>query len=703
MTTVSQRTQAEMTYSQLSAADNTTQRDRVLLTRLLAVLAILLLLGLVRTLLNPDAFWGQNIAVNGVVLLAAAVSFFINRQGKTSIAAAIVAVALVGTSSIAAYPDITEGEALYLTLTLVAFLFSMVFLPARFTIGLVVFSYAVMIVLAIITNTEGGIWAFIIGLMLFNTAVTALMLIVTQHLRRNMQIEQQHAQEKLQAERNLLRNVIDNMPYYIYVKDRQGRFLLNNRMHLELFGAQTQEEILGKTDNSFFPEGMAQEFNADEAHIIETGEPMLRKHERTLSPQRAPIWGLASKIPLRDTAGNITGLVGSTLDITPEIEAREALQKSQATQRALLEALPDLMFRMSVDGIYLDFKAARGIELYAQPDQFLGRSVLDVVPEHVAREFLVLARRAIETDEVQTHTYTLPFKDGDRMFEARLVGAGATEVISVVRDITDRSRAEQERLEKERLQGALDKEREVAEIKKLFTTALSHELRNPLAAIMSSVDFLTHYGERATTERRDESLQTIRAQATHLVHMLNDILLVMQVQGDELTFSPQPVQVVPFVKSIVDEFQASIGAQHHLALTVEIDPGTLPIDQRLLRYVLYNLLGNAIKYSAADTKIITCIQQENEYLKITVSDQGIGIPEQDQAMIFQAFQRGRNTKGFNGTGLGLKIVRDCLELHHGAISLESAESVGSTFTILLPTAYPVVRDKRRTTTETRAV
>jgi signal transduction histidine kinase len=213
---------------------------------------------------------------------------------------------------------------------------------------------------------------------------------------------------------------------------------------------------------------------------------------------------------------------------------------------------------------------------------------------------------------------------------------------------------------------------------------------------MSSVELLENYGERMSIERRSESLQGIRAQITYLVNMLNDILTIMQVQGNKLRFSPTPTDVAGFVEPIIKEFQASIGANHTLKLVSAPDVGTVLIDQRLLRYILFNLLSNAIKYSPQQTEITTTLERTEDLLRVRVIDRGIGIPQEDQKKLFEAFHRGRNVKSISGSGLGLKIVRDCADLHFGQVHIDSQENVGTRVTLTLPLHPP--RDRIRTTT-----
>jgi len=134
-------------------------------------------------------------------------------------------------------------------------------------------------------------------------------------------------QQTLSNERNLLRTLIDTLPDYIYAKDSDSRFILNNKAHLEVLGADSQEKALSRNDFDFFPEELAQKYYADERDIIRSGEPLVNREEEAVGPAGQKLWVLTSKVPLRDQEGESMGIVGITRDITSLKEAEEALAR----------------------------------------------------------------------------------------------------------------------------------------------------------------------------------------------------------------------------------------------------------------------------------------------------------------------------------------------------------------------------------------
>ncbi len=157
----------------------------------------------------------------------------------------------------------------------------------------------------------------------------------------------QAAREEAEAERNLLRTLIDNLPDYVFVKDAQSRFITTNKAHLATLGAASLEEVVGKTDFDFFPKELAERYYADEQEVIRTGEPLLNRIEESTDAQGAPQWLLTTKVPLRDKSGKVVGLVGMSRDITALREAEQKLQEAKEKAEAAARAKSEFLANMS--------------------------------------------------------------------------------------------------------------------------------------------------------------------------------------------------------------------------------------------------------------------------------------------------------------------------------------------------------------------
>lgn len=239
----------------------------------------------------------------------------------------------------------------------------------------------------------------------------------------------------------------------------------------------------------------------------------------------------------------------------------------------------------------------------------------------------------------------------------------------------------------EELRNALEKERELGELKSRFVTMASHEFRTPLSTIQTSAYIVQQYTTAEDQEKRDKHLAKIQNAVQVLTFILEDFLSFEKLEEGHVQVNLQLMtqeNISAEIDSALDEMapvlkKGQVFQFNHTPLT------NIITDKKLLRNILLNLLTNAIKYSSEDTVItITSGVQKNQ-LKIAVSDQGIGIPEAEQKHLFERFFRATNASTIQGTGLGLHIVGRYLKLIKATIEMQSELNKGTTFTILLDT------------------
>ncbi|HEY9632025.1 MAG TPA: PAS domain S-box protein [Coleofasciculaceae cyanobacterium] len=253
-----------------------------------------------------------------------------------------------------------------------------------------------------------------------------------------------------------------------------------------------------------------------------------------------------------------------------------------------------------------------------------------------------------------------------------------THFVSIQRDISDRKQAETEVLK------ALTKERELNELKSRFISMTSHEFRTPLATILSSADLLEKFP--CTEQEKQELFSQIQGAVKRMVRLLEDVLFISRSDAGKLEFTPTQLDLIKFCRALVTEIEIGVGKHHKIVFAVHGE-GSSVMDEKLLRSILSNLLSNAIKYSPEGTTIqfrLTC--QEGEAI-FQIQDQGIGIPPVDKQRLFESFHRGSNVGTISGTGIGLTIAKKGVDLHGGAIAMESEVNRGTTFTVTLPMNY----------------
>jgi len=245
-------------------------------------------------------------------------------------------------------------------------------------------------------------------------------------------------------------------------------------------------------------------------------------------------------------------------------------------------------------------------------------------------------------------------------------------------DIDDRKRAEAELL------AAVQREKELSEMKSKFVSTASHEFRTPLATMLSSAELLEHYSNSLGQDEKRNLLQTIQGSAKRMSEMIDDVLTLGRAESGVLKLNVGPTNLRELCNRVVSEFRIAQGRHHLITLDDRFDRLEALMDERLLRHILNNLLSNAVKYSPPGSEVTFSLERREENAAIEIQDRGIGIPPEDQPRMFESFHRASNVENRPGTGLGLAIVKKAVELHGGEISLKSAVGAGTRFTVVLP-------------------
>jgi signal transduction histidine kinase len=233
-----------------------------------------------------------------------------------------------------------------------------------------------------------------------------------------------------------------------------------------------------------------------------------------------------------------------------------------------------------------------------------------------------------------------------------------------------------------------ERERQVNELQSRIITTISHEFRTPMTVIQTSAELMLRYADKISPENRAERLNLIKQEVKVMTGLLEDMLTIGKMEEGKQDLELAPVELDTFCARFVDDIRGITEAKHTIEYTSTGDCGEVMLDKRLLAQMLTNLLGNAVKYSPNGGIIHLWLACDTENAIFIVGDQGIGIPSSEQADIFEKFQRGSNVSTISGTGMGLAIVRNAVELHNGTIQVQSEEGKGTTFTVRLPLVQP---------------
>lgn len=240
---------------------------------------------------------------------------------------------------------------------------------------------------------------------------------------------------------------------------------------------------------------------------------------------------------------------------------------------------------------------------------------------------------------------------------------------------------------KEQLSQALASEKELNDMKSRFVTMASHEFRTPLSTILSSISLVNKYGTGENSEKIEKHVQRIKSAVTNMTLILNDFLSAEKLEEGKIIIRVEEGDIAALTKEVLNEVRGILKPGQKLDHLHE-GAANAYFDKQILRNILLNLISNAIKFSL-ENKVISIRTAVNDAeIKITVADQGIGIPKEEQEHLFERFFRSKNATNIQGTGLGLNIVSKYLEVMDGQIEFSSELDKGTTFNISIPNNKP---------------
>ena len=249
-----------------------------------------------------------------------------------------------------------------------------------------------------------------------------------------------------------------------------------------------------------------------------------------------------------------------------------------------------------------------------------------------------------------------------------------------------RNEIEKQKAIEEQIHNALEKEKELNDLKTSFISTASHEFRTPLTAIRLYTDLIGLLEPSANGELV-KYVGNIQSAVKNMTTLIDDVLTISRTETGKISFDPKPLNLYNFTQKILAEVETACKINHTIEFNYRIDKKNFLLDEKLLRHMFQNLLCNAMKYSPNGGKITLEIYTENDLIMISIKDEGIGIANEDLNKLFEPFYRTTNSLSIEGTGLGLTIVKRSVDLHGGIISISSELNKGSNFSIGIPIKY----------------
>lgn len=530
----------------------------------------------------------------------------------------------------------------------------------------------------------------------------------------------------LEDEKMLLDGLMAAIPDDIYFKDTRGCFIRINRAKAERSGLTSPEEAVGRTDFDFFQFEHAKRSHELEQLILETGESLVNHEECLIWPDGHVTWVSATKTPLRKADGTLLGTLGISRDITEHHMIAEELEHERDRLRTLIDHLPDYVFIKDSQCRFVTVNRAH-VELYGcqSEDEIIGKDDFAFAPAELAEMYrqddlnVMRTGRALLNREEEIvnaqgeRRWILTTKVPLRGIDGDLVG-----LVGIARDISSRKQAEVE------LQSAKETAEVANRAKSEFLANMSHEIRTPMNAIIGMSELVL---DTDLSPQQRDYLETVLGAAESLMEIINDILDFSKIETGHMKLESSPLDPREWLEDSIKPLAVRAHAKRiELACHIAPDVPTLVRGDGLrLRQIVVNLIGNAIKFTHQG-EVLLDVRLETEEtdpgpthgngrrlrprepvspssqtsalsplgrsatsddhsqvvrLHFSVTDTGIGISEQEQERIFDAFEQAdmSTTRHYGGTGLGLAISARLVQLMGGEIWVDSQIGRGSTF------------------------
>ena len=379
--------------------------------------------------------------------------------------------------------------------------------------------------------------------------------------------------------------------------------------------------------------------------------------------------------------GVVQEFVVSARDVTARQQADEALHHQRDFLQLVINRVPNFIAVKDRTGSFqlVNEKAA---QLYGiTTSAMLGKTIADIHPNPADAALIQQQDQAVFasgqpviTPEMANlgryfHTSRTPLHNADGQVDRVLI---------VSFDITEQKQAAAT------LQQALHKEKELGELKSRFISMASHEFRTPLAAIRATTDTLLTYRQRLPDEQIERRLSKILGQVDYLKGIIEDVLQLARLQAQRVAFTPVPIDLDHLCRTLIEEVRGQEAGPERVLYQAADTVRAVLLDPKLMRQIIVNLLSNALKYSLDDKPVALTLRNSDGVLVLQVRDEGIGIPAADLPHLYQPFHRASNVGAIAGTGLGLTITKEFVELQGGTLRVTSEVGVGTTFTVRIP-------------------
>ena len=493
--------------------------------------------------------------------------------------------------------------------------------------------------------------------------------------------EKMHSEKAVHDSDEKYRLLADHMTDIVWLMDMDFRVTYQSPSSEKLRGFTLEEMKEVPMEKNLAPESLkvALESFQREMQKVATHDdysPLNTLELEYYCKDGTTVW-LENKFSLiRNAEGKPVAILGEGRDIGARRRMEKALKNSESHSRAIIAAIPDMMFMVNSEGVYIDYKAAAE-DLAYQTQSIIGLKNRDIMPTEFSDLIDEKIRLCIQTRQMQQFEYQLPLPEkGIRDFEARMVPNGPDEVVAIVRDVTERKKAEAEIILKneELIRANAEKDK--------FFSIIAHDLRSPFNVFLGFTHLLADGLDTFSLKELQKIAGSMRNSATNLFALLENLLEWSRMKRGLIPFEPLPLLLKDVIAESIKPAQDPADNKGiHIENEVPEDLEVIA-DNYMLGSIIRNLVSNAVKFTPVGGKItVSAKLHSNHNVEISIQDTGIGIDKQLMANLFR-LDENTNRKGTEGepsTGLGLILCKEFIEKHGGKLWVESEEGKGSAF------------------------
>jgi len=515
--------------------------------------------------------------------------------------------------------------------------------------------------------------------------------------------------EQLQ-DMDILQALFEGAHQPILIKDDQSRFLYLNKKACDLIGMKP-EHLLGRTGHEFLQKTDADRIRAIDVEVMATGQESLLEEEVTGRGGVTRILVTHKRRALLPIGGTTKPvLIAVISDITKLRRAEQVLRASEEHYRSFVELHPQTPWVADASGDVIEvgpsWQHASGLDLHEALGRGWEKTIHPQDLPHVIEQWQAAVENAARFDMV----YRIgPVKGRYRWFRNRAAPGEVCRWYGLLEDVHDRQlalkalqsseqrlREHRDRLEKtveERtvevqlknveLDRLLQQERAINALQRRFVAMISHEFRTPLAVIDGAAQRLTRTKGAVTPQFLSDKCVQIKGAVVRMVELMESILAAGRIATGTIAIDKRPCSLSAVIEECIAH-RLEISKDHNIRADLADLPAFQMVDGVALGRVFTNLLSNAVKYSPNSPEIDVRGWQQGQRVLVTIKDTGIGIDSDDVPKLFEPYFRARSATGIAGTGIGLNIVKEIIELHGGSISVESELGQGTTFILDLP-------------------